>query len=266
MDSSEYTNNKIISWIILFFTLFGSALSWFFDLTPYLPSTDWRWLATIFSLLFIGTSIYRINNLERILSSRKPKIEIHESPYITELPFNEERWIISSDLEGMDNKIAKIAFINNPKNNTELNHAKRLSAQLTYRDINGNKLFGPVYAHWSNSDIPKEKIDVMSKRFIYRDLDSSGACDSIYLAIKNESSKWCYAFTDESYLEGFENPKFCLNSNIIEVEILLKGERVKKIFKCRIYNDGESTPLRIELQRSWIRRNFSFISKFGIYG
>lgn len=246
MDSSQYSTNRIVSWIILIVTLLLSAFSWFLDLTPFLPSTDWQWYAIIFTCLFIGTSIYRIINLENILFSKTPKIVVHTPPFVTKLPFSEARWFALHDTI-FDYQIASISFANKPKRNTELNHAIGLNAQLTYKDVDGNILVGPIYAHWSNPNKPSNKKEALDDRFIYEELDSSGVPKSIYLAIKNLPNKSCYAFSNLSYIEGFENPDFCLDSKIIDLDISLKGERVKKYFRCRIYNDGENFPLRIEL-------------------
>jgi len=256
MDSSNYSTKKILSWVILIGTMLLSALSWFLDLSPYLPSTDWRWYAVIFTALFFGTSIYRIINLENIIFLKTPRIILHEPAHVTSIPFSEVRWFVFHDTI-MNYQIAKISFANNPNINTELNHANGLNAQLFYKDVEGNILVGPIYGHWSNSDGPRNKEDALNNRLIYENLDSSGVPKSIYLAIKNLSSKSCYAFSDLSYFEGFENQTFCLDSNVIDLVIILKGERVKEVFKCRIYNDGENFPLRIEMRKTWIKKIFS---------
>jgi len=85
MDSSKYAIKKLFSWIILIGSMLLSALSWFLELSPYLPSTNWRWYAVIFSVIFFATSIYRISNLENILSSKTPRITIHEPPWVTDI-------------------------------------------------------------------------------------------------------------------------------------------------------------------------------------
>lgn len=263
MDSSKYSTKKFLSWIILIGSMLLSALSWFLDLSPYLPSTDWRWYAVIFTVIFFATSISRITNLENIISSKTPRIIPYEPPCVTDIPFSEVRWFVFNDTI-MNYQMAKISFANNPKINTELNHAKGLNAQLIYKDVDGKILVGPIYAHWSNSDGPTDKEDALSNRLIYEDLDSSGVPKSIYLAVKNISSKSCYAFSDLSYFDGFENPAFCLEPDVIDLDIILKGERVKKVFRCRIYNDGENFPLRIEMKKTKIQEIFPKKTCYGI--
>lgn len=247
MDSSEFSTSRIIDWLIQIASLLFAALSWFFDLTPFLPFIDWRWFAIIFTSLFIGYSIYRIIKLENILFSKTPKIVVHSHPHITELPNSEQRWFVFLDTI-MEYRVLQISFANKPKRNTELNHAVKLNAQLIYKDVKGNILVGPIYAHWSNPNEPSGKKEALSDELIYDDLDSSGVPKSIYLAILKLPSRTVYAFSNSSYINGFDNPFFELYEDIIDLDIILKGERVNKVFRYRIYNDGKNLSLRIEMR------------------
>ena len=260
MDNEGSTTNRVLNWIFLIVTFSGSALSWYFDLSGYFPNFGWSLAAIIFLILFAGFSIKRIVNLENDLWQRKPNVIIHHGPYLENVQLSSGKPIIISEkgetVQREISRFAKLAFSNNPKHNTELNHAKRVTAKLTYRDESGTVLVGPIYARWSNSDQPKNLEDIKNKRLLFRQLDSGGVPEPIDLALKIDSEAVCFAYNNDSYLFSLKHPEYRMTANVIYVEILLTGERIKKKYFCKIINGGKNIPLTVTLDQSWMRKLF----------
>ena len=115
---------------------------------------------------------------------------------------------------------------------------------------------GPIYARWSLSDPPKTRDDL--KRLMFYELDSSGKIEPIDIAFKIDSESACYAYNNDCYFEfDLKKPDFELKSEIIDVKIELSGERVKRKFKLRFYNDGKGNPIRIAEFKSLPSRLFN---------
>lgn len=265
MNSSEYSIKKFISWFFLIITLLGSAVSWFLDLSPYFPNSDWRFLAIIFTLLFAFNAIFRINKLERLISDKTPNVIIHKKPHIEELSLrNELLWLVSQNSEeissGDIHQVARISFANVPKNNTEQNHARRVSAKLIYKDTHGKIILGPIYARWTNSDIPRKRSDYKKDKFIFQHLDSAGLSRSIDLAYKMVSSDRCYAFSNINYIEDINYSPFWIKEKSFYIEIILTGERLNKRFTCEVYNDGKGKPLRVAIHQTWLEKLYKKIT------
>jgi hypothetical protein len=261
MDTENYTTNRIFFWATEILMAIISAGSLYLDVKGLYPKVDWQWIAIGAMLVFIFTAFRHIILLEGDLLSKIPKISIAIPPYLEDVQMNSGKPIIvSSKGETVNRNISKflkIAFANTPKHNTEKNHAKRITAKLTYRDKKGNILVGPIYARWSLSDQPKNADDL--KRLIFYELDSSGKIEPIDVAFKIYSEDICYAYNNDSYFHpDLKNPEFELKSNVIDVKIELSGERVnrKRIYKFRFYNDGKNVPIRIEERKSWLKRLF----------
>ena len=259
MDSEEYTKNKIINWLIILGAMVLSAISWFLDLSSLIPGSDWRLFAIIFTIIFIFSSIYRITRLESILSSRIPNIVIRKL-FTTRISLgNSLTWQVSTGYSEDYNssgihRIARMSLANEPKHSTEFNHAKRVAVELTYKAGNGKILLGPIYGRWSNTDRPSSQSEYKEDKYIFQNLDSSGLSKSIDLAYKMDSSNRCYAFSNVNYIECINYYPFWLKEEKIIIEILLIGERVKKKFKCALYNDGEGNPIRVEMYFSWLEK------------
>lgn len=212
-------------------------------------------------ILFALSAFRHIVLIESDLISRTPRIIMAREPYIELVQMNSGKTIIISskgDTVGRNiSRFAKFSLANEPRHNTENNHAKRITAKLTYFDEAGNKLVGPIYARWSNSVPPKTRADL--GQAIFHQLDSSGKPEPIDIAFKIDSEDSCYAYNNEAYFAsdlkvlGFE-----MKEQVINVKIDVRGERVKRKFKMRIFNDGVGKPLRIEQHamvfKAWRRK------------
>lgn len=259
MDTENYTTRRIFFWATEILMMIVSAGSLFLDVRGIIPNIEWQWVAIGSILIFIFTAFRHIILLEGDLFSKVPKIVIAINPYIEDILMNSGKQIfVSSKGETVNrnvSKFIKIAFANRPRNNTENNHAKRITAQLTYTDEKGNVLVGPIYARWSLSDQPKNSDEI--KNLIFHHLDSSGKIEPIDIAFKIYSEDVCYAYNNNSYFfPDLKNPAFEIRSSVINVKVELIGERVnrKKIYKFRFYNDGKNSPIRLDEQKSFLKK------------
>lgn len=248
MDKKGYTTSRIVSWTLEFVSMLVFVVSLFFDGKLMFPSVQWQWVAIWAGLVFILTALQHIIRIEGDLFSRVPKITIARRPYIEKIRMTSGKPIIVSPKgetarEGISNFV-KVAFANTPKNNNENNHAKRVTARITYLDQKRHVLVGPIYARWSNSSQPRSRDDI--KSLIYQELDSGGKPEPIDLAYKIESEPFCYAYNNDSYfMPDFKCPEFELRESIINIEVKLTGERVNRTYKYMIFNDGKDTPIRL---------------------
>lgn len=260
MDKPGYTGNRIFNWGMEILSMITTVLSLFFDFKGILPEFPWQFIAMGATVLFVVFAFRHIISLEGDLFSKVPRVILVNHPYLENVQMNSGKPIIISAKGDTVNRnisrFLKIAFANAPKHNTENNHARRITAKLTYSDKNGNILVGPIYARWSLSDPPKTRDDL--KKLIFYELDSSGKIEPIDIAFKIDSEGVCYAYNNDCYFESdLKKPDFELKSEIIDVKIELRGERVtRRKFKLRFFNDGKDTPIRIEEHKSLPRRLF----------
>ncbi len=259
MDKPGYSRNRIVKWVIEIISMLTTVVSLFFDFMGILPKFPWQFIAMAAATLFVIFAFRHIISLEGDLFSKVPRVVLACQPYIENVQMNSVKPIIISAKGDTVNRnisrFLKIAFANTPKHNTENNHAKRITAKLTYCDKKGNKLVGPIYARWSLSESPKTREDL--SRLIFYELDSSGKIEPIDIAFKIDSEGECYAYNNDCYFESdLKKTDFELKSEIIDVKIDLSGERVKRKFKLRFYNDGKDTPIRIENQKFLPKRFF----------
>lgn len=195
--------------------------------------------------------------LESDLLARVPKVVMIRGPYLENVQMDSGKpFIISAKGDTVHRDISrflKISFANMPRHNTENNHARRLTARLTYRDDKGKILVQPIYGRWSNSDQPKTTEDL--KQLFFWELDSSGKPEPLDVAFKIDSEKHCYAYNSDCYfVPNLKKPEFQLTSNVIDVLVELRGERVKRNFRIRFFNDGENSPLRLDENNLSLRR------------
>ena len=178
-----------------------TVVSLYFDVTGILPKIHWQYIAIAAAILFVVFAFRHIISLESDLLSKTPKIVIAKYPYLEDIQMNSGKPIIISSKGDTVNRnvsrFLKIDFANNPVHNTENNHAKRLTAKLTYKDEKGKILIVPIYARWSLSDPPKNRDDI--KKLIYYELDSSGKIEPIDIAFKIELENVCYAYNNDCY-------------------------------------------------------------------
>ena len=251
--------NKETSWIYWGLELFNILIlvgSLSIDAIGIWPNVPWQWIAIGAVIIFILLTWRRIYILEKIIWSKTPNIRlnktyINEGDLWTTLPL-----IISAKEEKTKTRstyFAHAIFVNEPKYGTEQNHAHNVRIILTFYNRKGKVLLDKIDGRWSGSDRPETPNDIQNVN--RRRIRSDGSNETIDIALKPKDSEYWYAKNNQNYFyNNMIDDRFLLPSNLVDVNIELRGERIRKDFWVRMYNQGKDNGIIIEKRESWLKR------------
>jgi len=227
------------------------------DMLGLIPDVNWRVVALVFQLMFAVLVWWHLVSLNDALTAKIPSVRLvgvfvtdsatySEMPLII-APIGEERTLKKPT------QFAHAQIANRPRQGTEQNHANNVVALLTYYDVTGRLLLGPIEGRWSGSDAPSTPGDI--QKLIRRQIRSDGLIENLDIASKAVGSKRWYAFNNQCYFfSGMVHDGYELLSDVVDVHIELRGERVRRDSWVRMYNYGKDGGIRIEQRRSWLMK------------
>jgi len=172
------------------------------DIMGFLPSNNGSLVfPLIMFLVFAITVIFHIVSLNSLISSKTPKMSFENLVFKKDMfPFMENSAFMREATSGVSigGDVLRIDVCNKPKNPTEENHAKSVSAIITYYDCNGRFLINKSRGRWASGEYPKSSKSI--SKVLPIEISSSGSPEKLDLAIMTQlmdMKKEVYAFNNE---------------------------------------------------------------------
>jgi len=237
-------------------TALWTAITFSLEVGGITSNINFRLLTFIGFFLFVIIVWANIVTLNNQLEDKKPKVDIYhnppeDNPFINDVFMKHERGTdihtpSGSYLRTGKTRMGHIRFSNNPKYPNEYNHALKVSAKLSFFDMDENLLITPFYGRWGDTDqpggkTPSERVDLLSV-----DLLSNGIPKSVDLVMKYPDDKECFAYSNESYnYEDFRNPKFKIEKDKFLIKVELEGIRVSQTHWFTVHNKRDDIEITV---------------------
>lgn len=224
----------IVGWImdaIGVATIFGVAI-------------PWGWIGLGATVVFAVVMWLKVWELE---SKPKPSLQIYDVPYY------EERAIRStakpSQVFGKP-VFALVKFCNKPEVKVPEANAKRVIADITFYDKNGNEKLSlkPDAVRFSDSaQLPYR--DKNSPKHLYHEIEfnANGYPHELTIAMKYKEDKSCYGFSDSSYsFRDWRKIDYKLDGSEFYVKVHLNGENTSGEWWFNLHNKGVNNSIELK--------------------
>jgi len=254
VDEQELQRANIIYYIGLTLQSIFILGSLYADVSGFMIGVPWQYIAITAFVLFLFQTIWKIYQLQRFALSLATNVKLNNVRFKEIGLISQGSVLLSPKGETIKARSAHFVmavFRNEPKYGTENNHANKVWASISYFDIKGNLLIGPIDGRWSGSDHPKTRNDIDG--LLRRQISSDGSNVTLDIAMKPHHQNSWYAYNNNNYFfDNMIDDTRQLKTNVVNVKINLSGERVKKTFWVRI-NNMNNGGIQIE-KRNFITR------------
>lgn len=205
----------------------------------------WGWIGLGVTILFAGMMWWRIWELE---SKPKPSLQIYDTPYC------EEREIHSTtkpyQVFGKP-VFAYVKFCNRPKIKVPEANAKRVIAEITFYDKNGNERLSlkPDAVRFGDLAQPPYR-DKSSPKHLYHEIEfnANGYPHELTIAMKYKEDESCYGFSDSSYsFPDWRKIDYKLDDSELYVKVNLSGENTSGEWWFNLCNKGINNSIELNI-------------------
>jgi hypothetical protein len=206
-----------------------------------------RWSALAPLVVFVGWRLAKNNH--RAFEQLQSRLVVHYGPNLVPIRCEPQVWSLIEYGASAPHAACKawvVVFQNDPINPEASAHAKDVLAEISYH-VNEREIV-KVMGRWGETEQPVAQLNVIPRKPII-DLETVdikiGQSRVLAIAVRMSNDAW-FAFSNESYRDGFDNKKFSLKSATdVTVIVRLRGVGVdgRYIFSLR----GTSGDLRLAL-------------------
>jgi len=166
-----------------------------------------------------------VSNVHEFDALRK-RLAVQYGPHLLPVKCQPETWQlieVGASAPTSSCKAWVVRFNNDPERPDESAHARDVLGQITY-EVDGKELVSLAAGRWGETDQPVDQLTVVPRRpIIHLETVDIKIGQSRVLAIAVRLSDGnIYAFSNESYRDGFANPKYKLSGAWDEVTVIVR--------------------------------------------